>query len=149
LGESIADWVKSMNNRCVVQLYGDASGNQETANSRNTNWQIIKDALSTEDIRFRYRVDLANPSVADSVNGLKLRFDKNSVYLNGDTQKELIKDLESVRWDDDGGINKKDPARTHLLDGLRYMVWQLYPYEPIPRAGMGDRRQTRVKGLVY
>jgi Terminase large subunit, T4likevirus-type, N-terminal len=149
LGESIADWVKSMQNRCVVQLYGDASGNQKTANSRNTNWQIIKDALSSKEIRFRYCVDLANPSIADSVNGLKFQFGKNSVYLNGDTQKELIKDLESVRWDDKGGIEKKDAARTHLLDGLRYMVWQLYPYRSTPRAGMGDGRQTRIPGLIY
>lgn len=138
LARSITDWLVSIGCRSVC-LYGDASGGQKTANSQVTNWQIVRDALVTAGIQHQYRVGKANPSIVDSVNGLKLKFDQCGIILNGDTQRELIKDLESVKWNDDNGIDKKNPLRTHLLDGLRYMVWVLFPYRPqVAQRGRGE-----------
>jgi hypothetical protein len=131
LGKEIADWLVAIGaNRQTVCIYGDASGGQKTANSKQTNWQIIKAALTDRSIAFQYRVKAANPSIVDSVNGLKFKVGKNEIILNGDTQKELIKDFESMQWKKNTtDIDKSNPLRSHLLDGIRYMVWFLYPYQ--------------------
>jgi hypothetical protein len=128
LSQSIVNWIRSVNFGGTVFLYGDATGGQKTANSKQTNWQIVKNTLAEANISYNHRVRAANPSVVDSVNGLKFKVGKNEVILNGYTQKELIKDMESVVWKD-GEIDKTNILRTHLLDGLRYLCWYLYPYE--------------------
>ena len=88
----------------------------------------------------------------DSVNGLNLKFSKDEIFINGDTMPELLKDLESVQWDEKqpGKINKSDPMRTHPLDVLRYFIWQIAPYKSLPRAKSDrDAGQRRIKGIVY
>jgi hypothetical protein len=131
LGKEIADWLVAIGGKSQpVYLYGDATGGIPTANSKQTNWQIIKSALAEQSIAFQYRVKAANPSIVDSVNGLKFKVGKDEIILNGDTQKELIKDFESMQWKKNStDIDKTNPLRSHLLDGIRYMVWFLYPYE--------------------
>lgn len=137
LGRSIGDWLVSIGAaNWGVCLYGDASGKMMTANSQVSNWQIIKNCLGERGVKVGSRVPLANPSIIDSVNGLILKFEQGGIWINSDNQKELIKDLETVRWGKDNAIDKREPLRTHLLDGLRYMVWELYPYK-IPRAVAG------------
>lgn len=141
LGQAVADWIVAIEHKSEVLIYGDASGGQKTANSKNTNWQIIRDSLTRQGLAFTMRVPKANPSIVDSVNGLKVRFAANKVYI-ADCQKELLKDLESVRWDSKkpGQIDKSDAMRSHLLDGLRYLAWVLYPYRGADRI-LSDKQQ--------
>jgi hypothetical protein len=150
LGDSIAKWIIASGHRSSIYLYGDASGAQKTANSRKTNWQIICDALSNQGISFIKRVPLANPDIQDSVNGLKMLFRADRLYINGDQQPELLKDLESVRWSirKAGEIDKTDPMRTHLLDGLRYFSWSIEPYKSAPRVDSGYSGGDRLVGIV-
>jgi Terminase large subunit, T4likevirus-type, N-terminal len=156
LGDEIATYIRSLKIADTTYIYGDASGAQKTANSRKTNWQIIYDSLSKQGIYFQSIVPKANPDIHDSVNGLKLKFGKDEIFVNGDTMPELVKDLESVRWDlkKDGQIDKSDPMRTHLLDGLRYLIWQRYPYKSLDRAKDPARergrsqRQQKIPGIV-
>jgi hypothetical protein len=144
LGKDIAAWINSIGHTKLVYVYGDASGAQKTANSKKTNWQIIYDALNGANLRYRSRVPKSNPDIQDSVNALKVKFGKNQIYLNGDLSIELVKDLESVCWKvGTGDIDKKDPARTHLLDGLRYLCWQLYPYVRVSAKGGENGRSLR------
>jgi hypothetical protein len=152
LGEEIASWVKSVKFRQSTYIYGDASGAQKTANSRKTNWQIVYDSFNRHGLAYTARVPKANPDIQDSVNGLNLKFSKDEIFINGDTMPELLKDLESVQWDEKqpGKINKSDPMRTHPLDGLRYFIWQIAPYKSLPRAKSDqDIGQRRIKGIVY
>jgi hypothetical protein len=152
LGEEIALWIRSLEFRQSTYIYGDASGAQKTANSRKTNWQIVYDSFSRHGLAYTARVPKANPDIVDSVNGLNLKFSRDEIFINGDTMPELLKDLESVQWDEKqpGKINKSDPMRTHPLDGLRYFIWQIAPYKSLPRAkSERDTGQRRIKGIVY
>lgn len=128
LSEEIAQWITSNQSQSKVFVYGDASGNQRTANSRQTNWQIVWATLRRYGIHGVKRYGLSNPSIVDSVNSVKLAFKSDSIFLNGESCQELIKDLESLAWAKNNQIDKSDLKRSHLADTLRYLVDSLMPY---------------------
>jgi hypothetical protein len=111
-----------------IYIHGDASGNQKTANSKNTNWGIIKDEFNRLKLNWETCYKLSNPSVQDSVNALNASFHHDRLFLS-DTCDELIADLESLKWiEGKAEIDKKtDLMRSHLADTLRYLNWDIYP----------------------
>ena len=111
-----------------IYIHGDASGNQKTANSKNTNWGIIKDEFNQLKLNWETCYKLVNPSVQDSVNALNASFHHDRLFLS-DICDELIADLESLKWlEGRPEIDKKtDLMRSHLADTLRYLNWDIYP----------------------
>ena len=111
-----------------IYIHGDASGNQKTANSKNTNWGIIKEEFNFLKFTWETCYKPSNPSVQDSINALNATFYHNRLFLS-DTCDELIADLESLKWiEGKAEIDKKtDLMRSHLADTLRYLNWDIYP----------------------
>ncbi|MEN9568216.1 MAG: hypothetical protein RLZZ69_3412, partial [Cyanobacteriota bacterium] len=142
LGKAIAEWVRSaldnypktrrvaVEDLLVLKVHGDASGNQKTANSKHTNWGIVKKALDRELITYSTCYGKANPGIQDTVNSINCGFSSEKIWINS-LCKELIKDLESLQWDATGGINKKDITRSHLADCFRYLCWDVLPYRKL------------------
>lgn len=118
-----------------LHLYGDATGNIKTANSQLSNWQIIWKKLKSLGVEMVKRYKAANPPVIDTLNSLNALISHNRVIIDENCD-ELIKDLESCRYDAKGGIDKKiDLLRSHWLDELRYAAHTLYPL----KFGLQDR----------
>ncbi len=126
MGETLASWLReNFSDGHKVYLQGDATGNSKTANSKNTNWQIINEKL--EEFKPQQIYKKANPGVLDTINSINCGFYQNKIGI-GSGCKELIKDLESLQYNDKGEIDKKqDLMRSHLADTLRYLVWYLMP----------------------
>jgi hypothetical protein len=127
LAKETGKYLKSLN-PSKIYIHGDASGNQKTANSKNTNWGIIKDKFNFLNFTWETCYKPSNPSVQDSINALNATFYHNRLFLS-DTCDELIADLESLKWiEGKPEIDKKtDLMRSHLADTLRYLNWDIYP----------------------
>lgn len=128
LSQSITEWILSLGYEGIVDVHGDASGNQRTANSRVTNWQIVWNAFKVAGIKGLGIYGKSNPSIADSVNSVNLALKNDRLYFNG-ACKELIKDMESMTWVGNK-LDKSDIARSHLQDCLRYLIWDVAPFSP-------------------
>lgn len=150
LSANVCQWIMTQwagrNNVRDCHIFGDASGNQKTANSRKTNWQIVWDALNSHGIPASKQYKKANPSLIDSINALKIALKADKIFVNACECPELIKDLETLRWlDGKAEIDKRDIKRSHLQDTLRYMVWGIWPYH----GGSGPRQVlTPISGVV-
>lgn len=135
LAERVADYIESLGIK-EVELFGDASGLQRTANSKKSNWDIIFEEFGKRNIKYYRRFRLSNPSIIDSVNYTNSLFNKGLLQISPDC-RELIKDLETCRWDKNNKIDKLDLKRGHLADCLRYLTWQrspLYHRDYIPKS---------------
>jgi uncharacterized protein YnzC (UPF0291/DUF896 family) len=126
LGENIANWLKDKSFP-KYYLHGDATGNQKTANSLQTNWQIIRDKL--KEFKPVTCFGKANPNVQDTINATNIALNQDKIFI--DIQcRELTRDLESLRYNEKGEIDKKmDLMRSHLGDCLRYLIFDLLPYK--------------------
>lgn len=114
-----------------LQLHGDATGNQKTANSKKTNWQIVKQTLDDFKIRYRTHYKKSNPNVDDTINSVNCAFKSDRLWL-AENLPELLKDLETIKRNALGDIDKKsDLMRSHLQDCLRYLVNDILPYDRI------------------
>jgi phage terminase large subunit len=81
---------------------------------------ILRDAGF--DVRFKH-----NPSVKDKIANLNRCFTLGLIKINPRCKK-LIRDLTQLVWDKNGQLDQKtDPSLSHLVDGLAYLVWMLYP----------------------
>jgi hypothetical protein len=124
-----------------VYVYGDATGDSRRTSASRTDWQIVRAFFQRHVNSFQanVRVPNANPAVKDRVNCL------NSMLCNHAGQrrlridpgcKELIRDLEQVRWKSDShgnalaDIDKSDPMRTHASDALGYFIAKACPIRP-------------------
>lgn len=149
LADTVCLWVKGTGHTGHCYVYGDATGRNPSANSRQTNWQIVWSKLKAHNIRAFKRYKDSNPSVADSVLSLEYAFEVNKVFINGETCPELIADLNTVKGKDGGiaKIDKSDPKRTHWLDELRYWVDSLMPYRDT-QTNKPRQAHRRLKGIV-
>ncbi|MDO4571137.1 MAG: terminase family protein [Planctomycetia bacterium] len=116
------------------EFYGDATGQSNHTNSRNTDYILIQN-----DRRFtkpgRGITDVfypkGNPNVLDRVAAVNamLHNAAGEIRLKISTRcKHLIEDLENVAYrEHDRVIDKSDPRRTHISDALGYLVNYRYP----------------------
>ena len=117
--------------RYKLQIHGDATGNQKTANSRNTNWEIVLNTFKKYGISYQIWYRKANPNVVDTVNSVNCAYSSDKLFIDASC-RELIKDNEQLKWNDKGEIDKKaDLMRSHLFDCGRYFVNDIIPYERI------------------
>ena len=123
LAEKVVHW--AIEQRVpLLYVHGDASGSARTANSKVTNWSIVRKYLTG--VKWRQMWGSKNPSVIDSIHSCNSLFFNNRILVHPSC-KELIKDLESLRFDDKGKVDKSDLARSHLADCLRYLCHRLFP----------------------
>jgi hypothetical protein len=139
LAETFVEWLATHQQQGEIKITGDASGNQKTANSKKTNWAIVKDTLNAAQVRYTTTIPKANPNVKDTVNAVNSLFYHSRMFVVLGKCGELVKDLESMQWDDNGNLDKKaDPKRSHLGDCLRYMAWNLVGFSKRHKASAGS-----------
>ena len=163
LSDAIASWFKNVrgdrlrgeihnwvqHNAYTLHVHGDASGNQKTANSKQTNWQIVKTTLKKYDIDFRTHYKKSNPGVKDTVNSVNCALNADKLFINNSC-KELRKDLESLKWDEKGNIDKKtDLMRSHVGDCLRYITEDIIPYQKLVRDRNLSQVSVKPTGVIF
>jgi hypothetical protein len=132
-----------------VDVYGDASGHQRRTSAAGTDWSLIREFFSdVQEISLRVKAGTSNPSVRDRVNTM------NSLLYSASGErrlvidpgcKELITDLERVRWSLDGAgrptteLDKSERKRTHVSDALGYYVAEAFAMRR-PGGPRGDGR---------
>jgi hypothetical protein len=117
-----ADW-----GNYFLVVTGDASGRARTAITKgNRSYvQIIQAELHLGPNQVAFPTK--NPSVRNTRILLNSLFHKHSKFWISSACHYLIQDLNTVKVDDEGNIDKKsDPLTTHLLDNLRYFVWNYF-----------------------
>lgn len=129
LTETVGRWIIEQGHKRQINVYGDASGNQRTANSKESNWQIFWSTFKRLNLkaqcRKRYRD--ANPGVNDRVLSVNHLFMSDRAFILIEHCPELVKDFELIGWKNDG-IDKSDLARSHLSDAAGYLMNTLFPY---------------------
>lgn len=111
----------------LTYIHGDASGRAMTANSQQSNWDIISNALAG--LPLNWQVPTCNPPIADTLNSANSLLHQGRVAIDPGC-KELIKDLETVKLDSQGKLDKKaDPLRCQVVDGFRYLCFDLFPLQ--------------------
>ena len=126
--QAVVEWLKDNRypTNFTLQIHGDASGSNETANASETNWEIVHDRLRRYDYSINICYGAANPNIQDTFNSTNIALRNDEVVINPD-EVELVKDIESAThpYDD---FKKKNKERSHLLDSFRYLVHDLIPY---------------------
>lgn len=125
--QAVCEWLQQVGRSGKVHVYGDASGNQHRAESKKTNWDIVFEGFRKHKIPKTSHVPTRNPDVMDTINIVNSLFFHARLYINIDRCPEMVKDIESARFDKKGGIDKKDPKRSHLIDSLRYFANSALP----------------------
>lgn len=115
-----------------VWIYGDATSERRTAQTGETDYQLIMKAMRTYPAPVRLKVPESNPLVRDRVNAvnyaLKDEYGEVHVEIADVGCDELVKDLEEVLTDPRGGIKKTNDRkshyfrRTHISDAFGYWV---------------------------
>lgn len=137
--------------RAEIWLYGDATGNSRTAQTKKSSYQIILNEMKDYPAPIRMKVPEKNPAVTDRINSVNVACKGVEGIINLEIDPactELVDDLEQVVSDGKQGIkkttNKKDPyyRRTHFSDALGYWV---YAEAPITAFSPEDRTNRRIK----
>lgn len=111
-----------------INIYGDATGNNRTANAINSNWQIVTNTLAQQYSPI-CKFGNINPPVIARCHSFNFAFFKDLIRIDSSC-KMLIKDITSVAWNADGSdIDKKsNPLISHLFDAASYPIYQLIPH---------------------
>lgn len=113
-----------------VYIFGDATGKTRGATTGVTDYQIMSQELQTTFYDLQFFVPDKNPPIVDRKNSV------NAMFRNGynDVRMfvhprcvELIKDFKELKPDEKGGIEKSNPARSHLSDALGYYIVMRFP----------------------
>jgi hypothetical protein len=125
-------WLYAHGGPIHVQVYGDATGNSRHSSADESDWEIVRRALTGEGgVRAQFCVPRQNPSVkmrVNSMNAMLCNQRQERRLLVHPECKQLIKDFERVTWAMDGNgnimgdIDKGDPMRTHVSDALGYKL---------------------------
>lgn len=123
-----------------IWLYGDASGNSRTAQTKVSSYNIILKEMMDYPTPCRMKVPEKNPGVVNRINSVNRNFKDEEGICQIEIDPsciELIDDLEQVVTDGKQGIkktfNKRDPyyRRTHMSDALGYWIFQEAPITPV------------------
>jgi len=110
-----------------VTATGDASGRQRSALTKGKRTYIttIQKLLGLSPRQMQF--PKSNPSVANTRILLNSILHSHPEFYISSECQFLIDDLATVKVDDDGEIDKKkDALKTHLLDNIRYFVWNYF-----------------------
>lgn len=125
-----------------VLIYGDATGNNRTANATSSNWQIVTSTLGRSYTPVK-KFGAVNPPVIDRCHSFNFAFFKDLIVVDSSC-KMLIKDITSVAWNESGtDIDKKsDKMISHLFDAASYPVHSLIPHGGKGRATQMGRYRS-------
>ena len=122
-----------------IHIYGDATGSGRQTSASRTDWQIVREFFKRYPYQVEFRVHSSNPPVKDRINCVNAvlcnQAGEHRLLVHPDC-KELILDLERVRWKSDPSgnllpaVDKSDPARSHVSDALGYMIAQDFGMHP-------------------
>lgn len=121
-----------------VIFYGDAAGHNRTAQTAQSDYDLIRLGMRGYSAPVDFRVPMSNPAPRDRINAVNrlLRGADQAPMLKIDAEEcpELIADLLQVEWDKTGTreLQITDPKderanRTHSSSGLGYWAWREYP----------------------
>jgi hypothetical protein len=116
-------------------VFGDASGKSRWAGTGETSYGILRGALDQMNIPYRMFVPQANPPVIDRLNAFNcaLRDLAGRVHWKCHPRCErIIADLQQMKRDSDGTVDKKNPNLSHPSDAEGYRVWKLRPVRRVP-----------------
>lgn len=107
---------------------GDASGNNRSFTTREnqSTYDIIDHEFRTRNKLRANEVPTRNPPIRHSrelTNSILKNFEGFRIH---ESCKFTIEDLQSVKATANGGIDKRDQTRGHLLDTVRYLLWTYY-----------------------
>jgi len=141
--------------RGEVYVYGDATGQNRSAQYSQTDYTIIQNQMLQYNIPVKLRIPRVNPLVSDRLGATNraLKDENGAINLEIDPSCiELIDDYEQVLMDPRGGIkkatNRKDPyyRRTHSSDGIGYWIAYEAPVRHLTRRG---RIGATVRQIAY
>lgn len=106
-----------------AEIYPDPAGNARTTKSNYSDFDILRREGFTN---LKY---LTVISVKDALNSMNNLFSKDLIELDVDECRDTIADLEQCVLKDGDGfeIDKKNPKRTHWLDGMKNFALYEYP----------------------
>ena len=82
-----------------------------------------------------------NPAVKDKIANLNRVLTLGMIKIHPSCKK-LRRDLKQLVWDKNHQLDQKsDPSLSHLVDGLSYLIWYLYPLQDM--SGYKIRSSTR------
>ena len=117
-----------------LEVFGDATGKSQWAGTSDSCYEVLSSALSHYGIPHRLRIPRSNPPVVDRVNATNVALcdvEGKSHVLIHPRCEQLINDLQRVRLDDRGGIDKSNPRLSHASDALGYWVHYVRPIRRI------------------
>lgn len=107
---------------------GDATGRARQGNNKGAKSYLdsIRRELQLSDRQMQFPP--VNPSVKNTRVVVNSVFHKHPRFFISSDCLFLIDDLHTVKTDDFGELdkNKIDPTKTHLLDNLRYFMWNYF-----------------------
>lgn len=135
--EKTREWQKRLGGAMRVEVFGDASGHQRRTSGTATDWSLIREFFAARKGLFTASISAgtSNPGVRDRiglVNGRLCSASGERGLVVDPRCKELIRDLQRVRWKADGfgqptsELDKTDRMRTHVSDALGYYVAQRF-----------------------
>ena len=106
------------------EVYPDPAGSARSTTSHRSDHQILKDHGYVVYARKKHpshrdRLNALNRKLKDATGKITMTVDPNCKYL--------IKDLEQVQRDRNGGIDKSNIELTHSLDAATYLIEYKYP----------------------
>jgi len=131
--EAFVQWVKAQGGYKwpgELHIFGDASGQSEWTGTGETDYQIVKQVLNREGIKYRIRVPKGNPGIKDSMNAFNnalCDIDEHRHYRVHPRCKRLLADFKNLKTDENGLIDKHVNALSHSSDAERYRVFYLRP----------------------
>ena len=131
--EAFVKWVKDQGGYKwpdEVHIFGDASGQSEWTGTGETDYQIVRQVLIREGLKYRVRVPKANPGIKDSINAFNdalCDIDGHRHYRIHPRCKRLLTDFKELKTDENGLIDKHVNALSHASDAARYWTFYLRP----------------------
>lgn len=120
----LCDYIRARYGDCLLAVTGDATGRASSALVQNglNYYSVIKAQLNLS--QNQLKVPMVNPPVKESQVMINAAFYKLDITLDKDRCKPLVFDLENVRVQADGQIEKRDrndpSQQADLLDTARY-----------------------------
>lgn len=141
----ISEHSLAIGNGKTLDVFGDATGTSQTASTGESCYGVLAEALDAAGINFRARVPNHNPPVIDRVNAVNSALldmtGKVHVRIHPRCVK-LLEDLQRMRRNSKGEIDKLDKILSHASDAFGYAVHYQRPavvkthYTPA-RIGLG------------
>lgn len=119
-----------------VTIYPDPAGQAGSTKSKGKSDIDILKQHGFTDIKMKSRII----SVRDCLNSLNRLFDRNHIVVNTKKCKSFISDLEQcIIKPGSHEIDKRDPRRSHWLDGAKNMADYEFPVRK-PSTGLREQR---------